>query len=129
MVDASSVSDTKDRTTWLYRSEDNRSTYWVGYEILEDKLVFTDYECGETVKQTWIDSDREHFLTIKRTHVAQFLSQCCDKYEIEHSLQNSVSDEDIRIILTAAYKGQSKIISDVKKILKTSDIPYDFEVW
>ncbi len=121
-------SECVERTTWLYKKESDLMTYWVGFEIKPDALVITDFEMGEILKKTWHDDDLEHYVIIKREHIADFLTAVCAQKSLDFATSD-LTDGVISDIMHAAFKGQDKMIFQVQDVLKAEEIPYDFQVW
>ncbi len=128
MTETVHVTDPVEKNVWLFKKDSATQTYWVGYEIKSDELIISDFEMSDVLEKSWHDSDLEHYVHIKREHVSDFISACCDAYELD-SVSNPLSDADIKNVLHAAFEGKRRAIFDVKDILKQNDIPYDFQVW
>ncbi|MGN7437668.1 MAG: hypothetical protein ACTHOO_03415 [Alcanivorax sp.] len=122
------TNDSAEKTTWLFKRDDDFETYWVGYEIKPEQLVISDFQMGQSVKESWGDGDVEHYIHIEREHVPAFISACCKAYNVD-AVSVPPSDAEVKTVLHAAFEGKRKMLFEVKDILKDNNIPYDFQRW
>ena len=115
-------------TTWLFKEDNPDRTYWVGFEIKPDRLIVHDFEMGEGVEDRRGDSDIEHYVTIQRAEVAEFILACCALHTIE-SVPENPSDAEVKQVMHQVFDGQKNTIFQVKDILKNNNITYDFQIW
>lgn len=123
------MADNENQTKWLFKEDSKSNTYWVGFKIDSEFLVFTDFQMGDFVDKTWHDEDIEHFLKIDKSCATDFIS-ACRKFFGEDTVSKFVpTDENIYQEIINLFDGQKETIHRVKKILKANDISYDFQVW
>ena len=120
--------DTSDRRDF-YTENSEDYAYSVGAKFNEKgRLVIVDWAMGSIIEKTYIDSDIEHFLTIEKKDIQEFLYQCCKKYG--HDWPSKTKEqEDILNLLMSIFKGSKNAMLSIKGILKNNDIPYRFDHW
>ncbi len=114
---------------YFYEEKNDHYSYNVGAEFNDDgKLTISDWALGDIIEKTHGDSDIEHFVIISKNNVYRFIRACCD--DVGHKKpKKDISEDQVIKTLNEIYKGNSKAIFDIKRVLKSNDIPYDFQVW
>lgn len=113
---------------YFYKTENDNYSYHVGAAFKDNCLVISDWALGDVIEANHIDSDIEHYVIIKRKDVLSFIQACStsSRYALP---KGQLSDEKIVNILGDIYKDDKDAIFGVQDILKSNDIPYEFQVW